>query len=58
MNVDNFQVKVKKDHVTVTFYYQEKQVAQVNFPKQEVGLQLLQALQASIWGDTSGVVAQ
>jgi len=49
-NVDDFNIKVKKDHVTVTYFAGEKQVAQVNFLKQPFGVRYLQALQTGIWG--------
>ena len=55
-NVDKFSVKKKKGHIIITYFSEEKQVAQVNFPVKPFGLELLQALQAAIWRDNAGAV--
>ena len=48
-NVDDFAIKPKRDHVTVSFFCEGKQVAQVNFGKKPFGINFLQALQEAVW---------
>lgn len=53
-NVDSFETKPKKGFVTLTFFRQKQQVAQVNFDTRDLALKIAQALLSAHFGDANG----